>query len=191
MISEQIQQWHQKLDELTGEFRERFADLPADELLRKPNAQTWSIAENMQHLISVNESYFPILEQLKGGQYKTPFMARFRFFVNFMGNTILKSVEPGRGKKMRTFPMWEPVAAQVKGDIVNDFAAHQGRLKEAIATSGELLEQKTIIASPANRNIVYSLEKAFQIMVAHEERHLNQSIEAFDTIYLNQYKYDL
>jgi uncharacterized damage-inducible protein DinB len=99
-MSEQIQQWQQKIDELTGEFKERFADLPADELHRKPNAQTWSIAENMKHLISVNESYFPVLKQLKEGKYKTAFMARFSFFVNFMGKTILKSVAPDRRKKM-------------------------------------------------------------------------------------------
>lgn len=188
---EQIQQWQQKLDELTQEFKERFSDLPADELNRKPNAQTWSIAENMQHLIAVNESYFPILEQLKGGKYKLPFMARLSFFVNFMGNTILKSVEPGRRKKMRTFPIWEPVAAAIEGDIVGDFAKHQSELKKAISGAEELLQKKTIISSPANRNIVYTLEKAFEIIVAHEERHLNQAIEAFEVIYKNQYKYDL
>jgi uncharacterized damage-inducible protein DinB len=190
-MSEQIQQWQQKIDELTGEFRERFADLPADELTRKPNGQTWSIAENMQHLIAVNESYFPILEQLKGGKYKAPFMAKLSFFVSFMGKTILKSVAPDRRKKMRTFPMWEPVAAEIKGDIIADFTRHQSALKKAMNGTEELLQRKTVIASPANRNIVYTLEKAFEIMVAHEERHLNQAIEAFEVIYKNQYKYDL
>ncbi len=190
-MSEQIQQWQQKIDALTGEFKERFADLPADELTRKPNAQTWSIAENIQHLISVNESYFPVLEQLKEGKYKASFMARFSFFVNFMGKTILKSVAPDRRKKMRTFPMWEPVTAEIKGDIVSDFATHQSELKKAMSGTEQLLQQKAVIASPANRNIVYTLEKAFEIIVAHEERHLNQAIEAFEVIYKNQYKYDL
>jgi uncharacterized damage-inducible protein DinB len=190
-MSEQIQQWQQKIDELTQEFRDRFADLPADELGRKPNAQTWSIAENMQHLIVVNESYFPVLEELKAGKYKVPFMARLSFFVNFMGNTILKAVEPSRKKKMKTFPIWEPTAAAINGDIVTDFTTHQAKLKKAIVAAEELLQKKTIISSPANRNIVYTLQKAFEIMIAHEERHLNQAIEAFEVIYKNQYKYDL
>ncbi|WP_118972735.1 DinB family protein [Taibaiella koreensis] len=190
-ISTQIQQWQQKLDELSREFRERFADLPEDELKRKPNAQTWSIAENMQHLITVNESYFPLLEQLKGGTYKPPFLSRIPFFVKFMGNTLLKSVEPARKNKMRTFPMWEPVAADIHGDIVTDFEKHQSALKQAIAAAAPFLEKDTVIASPVNRNIVYTLEKAFDIIVTHEERHLNQAIEAFEVIYQNQYKYDL
>lgn len=190
-MSQQIIQWQQKLDELTQEFRERFGDLPADELNRKPNAQTWSIAENIQHLISVNESYFPVVEQLSAGKYKLPFLARFSFFVNFMGNTILKSVSPDRRKKIRTFPMWEPAAADIPGDIVADFGRHQAKLKTVISASEELLQKGTIISSPANRNIVYTLAKAFEIMIAHEERHLNQAIEAFDVIFQNQYKYDL
>lgn len=190
-VAAQIQQWQQKLDELTGEFRERFADLPEDELKRKPNGQTWSIAENMQHLITVNESYFPLVEQLQAGSYKPPFLSRLPFFVKFMGNTLLKSVDPARRKKMKTFPMWEPEAANIHGDIVTDFEKHQAALKKMISSAGPLLEKHTVISSPVNRNIVYTLEKAFEILVAHEERHLNQAIEAFEVIYQNQYKYDL
>lgn len=190
-MTQQIQQWQQKIDELTQEFNERFSDLSPDELNRKPNAQTWSIAENIQHLITVNESYYPVLEQLKEGKYKAPFTAKLPFFVKFMGNTILKSVQPDRRKKMRTFPIWEPQAASVDANIVAHFAEHQGKLKNLIASSSDLLQKGTIISSPANRNIVYTLDKAFDIIVAHEERHLNQAIEAFDTIYRNQYNYDM
>jgi hypothetical protein len=87
--------------------------------------------------------------------------------------------------------MWEPVAAGINGDIIADFSKHQTKLKQAMDGTEQLLQQKTVISSPANRNIVYTLEKAFEIIVAHEERHLNQAIEAFEVIYKNQYKYDL
>lgn len=191
MEQQKLQQWSDKIEALTAEFRDRFGDLPADELNRKPNSQTWSIAENMQHLITVNESYFPILEQLQAGKYKKPFLSKLSFLVKFMGDAILKSVDPGRRKKMKTFPMWEPVEATTHNDIVKDFSRHQGLLKKQITASGPFLQQGAIISSPANRNIVYTLEKAFDIIVAHEERHLNQAIEAFEVIYQNQYKYDL
>lgn len=190
-MSEQIEQWHRKIDWLTGEFKERFSDMQADELNRKPNADTWSIAENVQHLITVNESYFPIIEQMKQGKYKPPFLGKISFFVNFMGKAILKSVSPDNRKKMRTFPMWEPAAANVNGDIVSRFDKHQSALKDLIASSEEFINKGTVISSPANHNIVYTLSKAFEIMITHEERHLNQSVEAFEVIYKNQYKYDL
>lgn len=190
-MSTQIQQWQQKIDQLTNEFSERFADMEADELNRKPNAQTWSIAENLQHLINVNDSYFPIVEQMKEGKYKKPFLGKINFLVRFMGNALLKSVSPDRRKKVRTFPMWEPATTAIHGDIVRDFSRHQSDLKKLIGSAEHLLQQHAVMASPANPSIVYTLEKAFEIIIAHEERHLNQAIEAFDVIYKNQYKYDL
>lgn len=190
-MSEKIQQWHSKIDELTKEFKERFCDMEADELNRKPNAQTWSIAENLQHLITVNKSYFPVIAQVQEGKYKTPFLGKIPFYVNLMGKTILKSVSPETRKKIRTFPMWEPVTANIGSSIVSDFVRHQAELKEKIVSSATFVQKGTVISSPANHNIVYTLEKAFDIMIAHEERHLHQSIEAFEVIYKNQYKYDL
>lgn len=190
-MSGRVQQWHQKIDALTKEFKERFCDMEADELNRKPNAGTWSIAENLQHLITVNKSYFPIIQQVQEGKYKKPFLGKMGFFVNFMGKAILKSVSPESRKKVKTFPMWEPVAANIGSDIVKSFVTHQSELKQKISSSEPFLDKGTVIASPANGNIVYTLDKAFDIMVAHEERHLHQAIEAFDVIYKNQYKYDL
>jgi hypothetical protein len=39
------------------------------------------------------------------------------------------------------------------------------------------VENGTIISSPANKNIEYKLETAFDIIVAHEKRHLEQARE--------------
>ena len=36
------------------------------------------------------------------------------------------------------------------------------------------VDLKTVIASPANANIIYRLETALNIIVAHEQRHWNQ-----------------
>lgn len=78
---------------------------------------------------------------------------------------------------MKTFPVWEPTISQVNDDILQRFEKHQNELKRQIETSKELVEKGTIISSPANRNIVYKLETAFDIIVSHEQRHLEQASE--------------
>ena len=83
---------------------------------------------------------------------------------------------------MKTFPIWEPDLSQVKGDILQSFKNHQNELKHQIETSNELIEKGTIISSPANRNIVYKLETAFDIIVAHERRHLEQASEILNNL---------
>ncbi len=59
---------------------------------------------------------------------------------------------------------------------------HQSNLKELIESSKDLVEAGVVISSPANKNIVYKLEKAFDIIIIHEQRHLEQAKEVLDKI---------
>lgn len=170
-----MKDWTSQIDKITEHFIANFGLLSAEQLYWKPNPHTWSIAQNIDHLIVVNESYYPVLSSLKEGTYKTPFIAKFGFMVSFLGKTVLNGVKPDRKKKMKTFPVWEPVNGQIKDDILQRFASHQNQLKKQIEASSDFVEKGAIISSPANRNIVYKLETAFDIIVAHEQRHLEQA----------------
>ncbi len=172
-----MKDWASQLDKITVHFFENFGSLSAAQLNWKPNAQTWSIAQNIDHLIVVNETYYPVLASLKKGTYKTPFIAKLGFIVSFLGKTVLNAVKPDRKKKMKTFPIWEPTVSQIKDDILKQFEKHQTELKREIEASKELIEKGTIISSPANKNIVYKLETAYDIIVSHEQRHLEQAKE--------------
>lgn len=164
-----------KLDALTAKFNEVFGDLTPQQLNWKPDANTWSIAEKIEHLNLVNESYFPVIENLKAKTYKQPFTAKFNFLINFFGTTILKSVQPETNKKTKTFPGWKPSASGQARNVLLRFNKIQSQLRETIKNSEELLKTKTVISSPANSHIVYRLETAYEILLAHEERHFQQA----------------
>jgi hypothetical protein len=172
-----MKNWTTELDSITEQFISQFGTLTNEQLNWKPDPNTWSIAQNLDHLIVVNETYYPVLNSLKEGKYKAPFISKIRFLVSFFGKTILKAVQPDRRKKMKTFPIWEPGVTQIEGDILKKFENHQKELKQKIEDAKELADKGAIISSPANRNIVYKLETAFDIMVSHEKRHLEQAKE--------------
>ena len=169
--------WVTELEGLTKVFTTEFGGLTPEELNQKPNASTWSVGQVIDHIIMVNESYYPIVAQLRAGTYQTPWTAKLPFLVNWFGDFILKGVEPERRKKIKTFPVWEPVQSEVRADIVAHFAEHQRELAGFIARCSDLVEGGTVISSPANRFITYNIGRAFDIIVAHERRHLNQSRE--------------
>ena len=171
------ERWTDKINQTTKAFKESFGNLSAEELNRKPNAQTWSIAQNMDHLIVINQSYYPVINALRQGNYKLPFIGKIGFMVNFLGKMVLDAVQPDRSKRMKTFPIWEPAKSEIDKDILGRFEKHQEGLKKLITDSRDLLEQGVIISSPANKNIVYKLETAFDIIVTHEQRHLEQAKE--------------
>ena len=169
--------WTNQIDTITAEFTKEFGNLAAEQLNWKPNASTWSIAQNMDHLIVINGTYYPIIATIRQGTYQLSFMGRVKFMVNFLGNMILNSVQPDRKRKMKTFPIWEPSKSEISADVLTRFEQQQTELKKMITGCNDLLEKGTVISSPANKNIVYKLETAFDIIVTHEQRHFEQAKE--------------
>lgn len=180
-----MRDWTSQLDKVTENFVANFGSFSPEQLNWKPNPQTWSIAQNIEHLIVVNETYYPVLASLKAETYKTPFMGKISFMVSFLGKTVLNAVKPDRKKKMKTFSIWEPTVSEIKGDILSRFENHQTELKQQIEASKGLVEKGTVISSPANKNFVYKLETAFDIIVSHEQRHLEQAKEILQLLTKN------
>lgn len=169
--------WSKQIEKNTQKFIEAFGELSIEQLNWKPNSQTWSIAQNIDHLIITNNTYFPVIESVRNGTHTPPFFAKIGFVVSFFGKTVLKAIDPGRTKKMKTFSIWEPATSEIPIGIMERFKEHQSELKEMMEKAQDLIEKEIIISSPANRNIVYKLEKAFEIIVTHEQRHFEQSKE--------------
>lgn len=172
-----MKHWIHQIDNTTTAFQTLFGALTTEQLNWKPNASTWSIAQNIDHLIVINQTYFPLLADLKAGTFKPPFIARFSFIVSFIGKTILNAVKPDNKKKIKTFTIWEPTESKITGDILALFSKHQDQLKQEMEAAKDFLQQGTVIYSPANKNIVYTLETAFDVITAHEVRHLEQAKE--------------
>ena len=170
-----MKNWITQIDETTTAFQASFDTLTEEQLNWKPNPETWSIAQNIDHLITINQTYFPILAALKTGKYQPHLLAKIGFLTSFFGKMLLNAVKPTTKKKIKTFPIWEPVTSQISGDILARFAKHQAQLKQEITTAKEFVEKGTVISSPANKYIVYKLATAFDIIVMHEQRHLEQA----------------
>lgn len=170
-----MKKWTQEINDISEEVQILFGALPTATLYQKPHPNTWSIAENLQHLITLNSTYFPIFKKLKDGSIKRPFVGNFRFFTNLFGNMIFKSVSDGGKKKIKTFPLWEPKLVESKASIIEEFIAHQTQLKDQIKSLQLFIEKEAVIYSPANKLIVYTLPQALDIIIAHERRHLEQA----------------
>ena len=174
-MNPKIEKWIQSIDSITQVSLEKFSDLPVEKLHLKPNPKTWSIAENLEHLITINRTYFPIFEKLIKGRFHGAFIARFPFFTKLFGDMIYKSVSDGGKKKQRTFPLWEPKITSDDTTVLARFQQHQEDLKNWIKEMEPFVEKNTVIHSPANKLIVYTLEQAIEIIIAHEQRHLEQA----------------
>src|SRR6266542_2955599 len=93
--------WLSEIDAITDNFIKQFGTLSFEELNWKPNSETWSIAQNIEHLIKVNETYYPVVDAIRKGNYKLPCTAICSLVARFFGRFILKAVEPERKKRIK------------------------------------------------------------------------------------------
>jgi hypothetical protein len=174
---EKMMLWISEIEHNTNRFKEEFSACSEEQLLYKPSKDSWSIAENIQHVIEVNRSYFPIFSQLLTRSYRPSWSSRFTFINNLFGRLILKSVNEDRKKKIKTFPLWIPNKLAAVENILSEFESHQKELISWIHKLEPYIGVNTIINSPANKLISYTLDDAIDIIAMHEKRHLNQAIE--------------
>src|SRR5687767_14770598 len=57
--------WFDQIDATTASFKESFQNLSADELNWKPNGKTWSVAQNIHHLIVINQTYYSVIKKVR------------------------------------------------------------------------------------------------------------------------------
>jgi hypothetical protein len=164
-----------QVDAISEEAAWRFAKLSREQLNWKPAPEQWSIAQCLDHLIVTNRQYIPQIEAIIEGKKRTTFWERLPWLPHFFGRLIIQSVDPARQKKVKTFDVFEPRQSDIPLSIVEDFRRHNEVLKSMMHRSDHVDHKKSIITSPAASYITYSLHDAFQFMVLHEKRHINQA----------------
>lgn len=172
------------LQQVETRANDSFAMLTEQQLNWKPNDESWSIAECLDHLIVTNEKYLQVFEAVKNGSNQKNFWMNLPFYSKICGNLILKSVDPDNLTKIRTFGVFMPRYSNYAKQIVCDFEDSQNKLIESIKELDKFNHDKVKIASPVNAKMVFTLKDACNIIWKHSVRHLNQAkrletLEAF------------
>lgn len=164
--------WQMEITEISWAFKQVLKKIPTPAFNMKRTTEAWSPGEIIDHLYTVNKSYFPIFDAIIQGKYSKPFMGYIPFIGKKTGDYILKSmVSP---KKVKTFPVWEPRHSLIAPSVGDQFLEQHAQLSRYIEQLDPFLEKNLMIASPANKLVVYQLDQAIAIILAHEKRHLEQ-----------------
>lgn len=170
-----IASWQESLDTSTKQFLDAFSDLSLEELNWKANPDYWSIGQVIDHLITTNQQYHPIFDQVLEGSYKSRLYERLPLLPALFGKMILNSVQPQTSRKTKTVPVFEPSTSDIPFDILVRFQSSQEVLGGYLTRLAELPLSSIIITSPASKIVIYSLSSALEIIVAHEQRHYLQA----------------
>ena len=176
MASSQIILWQKELSDNTKMYVEAFEHLSPQALNWKPQADTWSVGQCIDHIIVTNLTYFPIIEKTANKTYQHTLWQKMPILPNLMGNMLFKTIAPTHTtNKVKTFQIFEPTSSQIAADILKQYQIHKTKLSSLFEKTDGLAHEKIIVSSPVNKYIIYSLKMAMDIIVAHEKRHFWQA----------------
>jgi hypothetical protein len=161
--------------------QQSFGELNVDRFNWKPAPDRWSVGQCLLHLVTANEPYFPIFDAVANGTHQRTTWERLPVLPKFFGAAVLNAVHPDTARKSKAPKIFQPAASEVPLDVRDQFLAQQPRLRDAItALLGTDID--LIVTSPVARFITYSLRDALSIVVAHEQRHLNQAERVLEAL---------
>ena len=175
MIADRINSVITDLESISEDARGAFGNLTGTQLNWKQDAKSWSVAQCLDHLITINSLYFPIFEKLKSGPVEKTLLEKYSPLSGFFGRYLIKASGPENPKKMKTSKIAYPSASEIDDAIVGKFEEHNRELGRYIGNISPNVDPATIITSPLAGFVTYSLDDCLTILVVHERRHLLQA----------------
>lgn len=138
----------------------------------RPPDGGWSIADVLEHLCIVYDSYDGTLAQLVDAPTARPAERDgAQWAPTLAGGMMVRSFRSER--KLPAPKMFRP-APEPRADVLEEFLARERELLRRIERARDLELRKTRLPSPLSRLIRINLGDALGILVEHARRHLGQ-----------------
>jgi len=172
---EEVLKLRSELDAVSADVRREFGSFNSAQLNWKPSAERWSVAQCLDHLMTGNKAFFPILQSVVTGNKKTRFMERIPVLPGVWGKLLIKSLNPNNSRKMKAPANFQPSSSELPSNIVDQFVSQQAEFDVWMDKTSDLNLERIIITSPALKLITYSVMDGYRFLVLHEQRHFQQA----------------
>jgi hypothetical protein len=153
-----------------------FSNLTVEQLNWKSTPKTWSISQCLDHLIQSHQAYYPDFEQIAAGNYEMTLWEKYSPLTKLWGRELRKQLQETVKKKMVAPKLIKPASSNFTLEHLSDYGQSLDHFLSYISKCKDVDIDQTIINSPTVKIVTYSLRDAFQFLLQHEHRHLNQAI---------------
>jgi len=170
-----LTQIYDEAEVIAGDAKAHFGQLNSRQLNWKPAADSWSVAQCLDHLISINREYYPTFNGILNGEHRLALIHRLPFLPAMFGRMMVKALSPNAQRKFKAPGSAQPSSSSIDPQIVDRFITHQLQTLAKMRSLEDRDPARIIITSPFASAVVYSLLDAFRLIVAHERRHFAQA----------------
>jgi hypothetical protein len=179
-MNERINYVTTELKAIAEDARNSFGSLSGEQLNWKPAADSWSVAQCLDHLIKTNGQFYPEFEKLASGNRKNTFWQNYSPFTG-MGGRFLVNAVMNDSKKVKAPSKSIVPPSDLPQDIVDRFAANLEEVCGKVEACGSADPKKTVVSSPFLAVMTYTLDDAYTVLVEHSKRHIRQAKRVRET----------
>jgi hypothetical protein len=163
-------------DQLNNSARQLVAGLTDSQLNWKPAADSWSIAQCLDHLTVSSEKFgHYFTDAIARGREKRPAGAAISYRPTALGGWLIKQLLPEATRKVTAPKVFRPAEGSAIKDPLARFLQQQAEFLTFVKDARGVDYNKTKLRSPVTPLMRYSLADAFVITVVHGWRHLAQA----------------
>jgi hypothetical protein len=171
--------WISEVAERSRDFDKKaedaFRPLSPEQLNWRPDKDTWSVGQQLHHMVLANTPYVKIVEDLAASAGP----ARDEYKAGFWGRFLIKAVGPEESVPAPVPKPMIPTEAPLDKAILEEFLSLQVRYHKALAG----VESKDLngkFTSPFAKMIKLKLGDAIKIIERHNERHIGKALKLLE-----------
>lgn len=152
---------------------EKFGLLPIEKLNWRPEKESWSILECLEHLNLYGDFYIPEIKKRIATAQAEP---KANFHSGILGDYFAKSMLPKEKlNKMKTFRDKNPMGSNLDKSTIERFLLQQEQLLSLLNQSRDIDLNRTKTAISISKLIKLKIGDTFRVVIYHNERHLVQA----------------
>lgn len=164
-----------ELERAAGEAAAAFGRLEHDQLNWRADRTQWSVAQCLEHLVTVNQLMRTAAERGLDPSAPRSLWQRLPVWPGMFGRMLIRSQTPTATRKFKADPAAQPSTSDIEARIVTRFSDQQREASEGLAGVDEARARSAIMTSPFATFITYSVLDGWRLVVAHDWRHIEQA----------------
>jgi hypothetical protein len=141
----------------------------------RPDGRSWSVAQCLDHLNVANRAYLgPMRAALERARQKGA-MRRGAIQPGFVGRWFVATLEPPPKRRLPAPKKIVPAARKGRDEVMEEWRRVQSEAKELLREAAGQDLNGTRFVNPFFSLIRFSVGTGFQVIAAHERRHLWQA----------------
>jgi hypothetical protein len=174
-LPEDLREIQAQLEASDHEAQALLRDLDEEQLNWRPDEQSWSIAQCLDHLNVANRAYVaPMLHAIEQAQRKGA-VRKGPIHPGFFGRWFAASMEPPPKSKLPAPRKIVPALHKGKAELIEEWRLAQAEMDAVLRKAAGVDLNGTRFVNPFFSLLRFSVGTGFQVIAAHERRHLWQA----------------